>query len=378
MDGSSWPPGTDLCDIPSGTPPEGVIPNFENPETLVSVLISVPILLEVILVVFTACRIFANKRNLLLSDHFVLVAAILSIAHTGLLVSQTKYARHQWDVRACWYTEGYPKLLFCQEIVAAFTLFFSKASIFLLFQQLFEVTNRMRIAIRGGIIFTALLYIIINIPLGAILNAPRAGRSWTTVITEGHSVKVLIWGVIQSVLAIGLDLFIFILPIPVIMKLHLSTRKKVRLIAVFTTALIGVLACVLSLVYRIQALDTNDGTWKYTALLICNLVEIDVAIIVSCTPGFANFTKVYMSKINIFKSPRRDINYDVESKDPNKPRTGRRFGKPRDYLSLWAQDTYNIQSTSATRVGISTEPVSSHSMPSTPQYSEVRYGSSVV
>ncbi|KAI1282643.1 hypothetical protein F5Y07DRAFT_350493 [Xylaria sp. FL0933] len=78
------------------------------------------------------------------------------------------------------------------------------------------------------------------------------------------------------------------------MKLHLSNPQKIRILAVFTTAPVGVLACVLFLVYRAEALNTNDGTWKYTALLLCNVAETDVAIIVSCAPGFANFTKAYL------------------------------------------------------------------------------------
>jgi hypothetical protein len=58
---------------------------------------------------------------------------------------------------------------------------------------------------------------------------------------------------------------------------------------------------VLSLVYRVDAMGTNDGTWKYTSLLICGVVETDVAIIVSCAPGFANFTRVYISELSIIK-----------------------------------------------------------------------------
>ncbi|KAI0441101.1 hypothetical protein F4803DRAFT_563281 [Xylaria telfairii] len=297
-------PESDLCMIPAGPPPTGTATNFENPETLVPELVSISTLLMVLVAIFTAGRVFANRRNLWWSDYFVIVASILSLAHTGLMLAQTRYARHQWDVRACWYNGTYLKILFSQEMVASFVLFFSKASIFLLFHQIFEVTRSMRIAIRCGIIFTALLYVIINIPLCAIFNAPRVGETWGSLITSGRPQKIVIWAIIQSVLAIGLDLFILILPIPIIMKLHLSTEKKIRLLAVFTVAVVGVLACVLSLVYRVEAIDTNDGTWKYTALLLCNVVETDVAIIVSCTPGFANFTRTYLPRLWLFKSLR--------------------------------------------------------------------------
>lgn len=57
----------------------------------------------------------------------------------------------------------------------------------------------------------------------------------------------------------------------------------------------------LSLVYRVAAIGTSDGTWKYTSLLICSVVKSNVAIIVSCAPGFANFIKVYVAELRIIK-----------------------------------------------------------------------------
>lgn len=41
---------------------------------------------------------------------FVSLALILSIVQTGLLLSLTRYARHPWDVRACWYNGKYTKV----------------------------------------------------------------------------------------------------------------------------------------------------------------------------------------------------------------------------------------------------------------------------
>ncbi|KAI8948066.1 hypothetical protein F4801DRAFT_475261 [Xylaria longipes] len=216
----------------------------------------------------------------------------------------------------------------------------------------------MRMAICCGIAFAAFLYIIINIPLCAILNAPRVGETWGSVITSGRPQKVVIWGIVQSVLAIGLDLFIFILLISIIMKLHLSMKKKIRLLAVFTVAAVGVLACILSLVYRVEAVNTNDGTWKYTSLLLCNVVETVLAIIVSCTPCFANFTRAYLPKLEIFKSLRSSTNSDVKFKDdPNKSRTGKWLKNPASHSSDRLKDTYILQSTLLAEMGMSTNPI---------------------
>jgi hypothetical protein len=87
-------------------------------------------------------------------------------------------------------------------------------------------------------------------------------------------------------------------------------------------------------VYRIQAIDTNDGTWKYTSLLICNVVENNVAIIVGCTPSFVKFSRVYLSELSIVKSLRSTFTGNSDNSsgstkkylweqqaNPNRPRT---------------------------------------------------------
>ena len=95
----------------------------------------------------------------------------------------------------------------------------------------------MRIAIRIGIIFSGLVSVT-YIPLAAILTAPHTGETWASVLRSGRPQKDLIWGVVQAAINILLDLLIFILPVPVILRLHLSTRKKIQLLSVFTTALV--------------------------------------------------------------------------------------------------------------------------------------------
>ncbi|KAI9167950.1 Cholesterol 7-alpha-monooxygenase [Paramyrothecium foliicola] len=353
---TSLPPGMTLCMLPAGSSPDGSLSDFVNVETLVPVLISVCVLLTFFAIIFTVCRLFANRRKLWWSDYLVALGLVLSLGHTGLMLAQTRYARHQWDVRACWYDGKYTKLLFAQQIILNFSLFFSKASIFLLFQQIFEVQKFMRMSVIGGIIFTGLLYFT-SIPTSALLSAPRIGETWASVLTSGRPEKALLWGVVQAALAILLDLFIFALPIPSILRLNLSTKRKVQLLCVFITALVGVVASVLSLVYRVEAIDTTDGTWKYTSLVICNVVENDVAIIVSSTPGFANFARLYLSELGIVRTlsstfggsgSRTRINKrSMDNADPNRPRTKKDSRNKSDHEFDTLSDTIALKSSAS-------------------------------
>jgi hypothetical protein len=51
-----------------------------------------------------------GKPNLLNRIDFVIIALTLSFGHTGLMLAQIRFARHQWDVRACWYDGTYTKV----------------------------------------------------------------------------------------------------------------------------------------------------------------------------------------------------------------------------------------------------------------------------
>jgi hypothetical protein len=129
------------------------------------------------------------------------------------------------------------QILFTQQIVFSCVLFFSKGAIFLLYYQIFDVQKQMRIAIRVGMVFAGVLYFT-NIPLAAILSAPHVGETWQSVLTSGRPQKDLIWGVVQATLGIVLDLYIFILPTPLILRLQLSKKRKIQILTVFTTALV--------------------------------------------------------------------------------------------------------------------------------------------
>ncbi len=114
-------------------------------------------------------------------------------------------------------------------------LFWAKASIFLLFQQLFTLEDSIQVGIWLGLAADFLLHVT-SIPVEAYFNAPRAGESWDGLMLSGKPQRAIYWGITQSVLSILLDAFIFILPLPVISKLTLSPRKRIKVIAVFSTA----------------------------------------------------------------------------------------------------------------------------------------------
>lgn len=114
-------------------------------------------------------------------------------------------------------------------------LIFSKVSLFLLFLQIFDIRDGMRLAIRIGIAATLIIYFP-SFPMAGYYQAPSPGQSWENVMITGRPQNGIYWGIVQSALGILLDLYMFVLPLPIITQLHISKTKRNQLVLVFSTA----------------------------------------------------------------------------------------------------------------------------------------------
>ncbi|KAI1312960.1 hypothetical protein F5Y03DRAFT_205098 [Xylaria venustula] len=290
----SLPPGVDLCVVPALEPPPGKMSNFVNPSgTLEPTLIGITILLTAFGALFVGARLYVNRRRLAIAEYCAILGLVFDATLSGLLLKLSKYMRHQWDVPACWFSGYYIKMLFALQLVLPLCHSFSKAAILFLLLQIFTVDKKMRIAIYSGLVFTVLVYWV-NFILVPIFNAPHPGETWEDLIYDPRYRKLTTVGVEQGSLAILLDLYIFVLPMPLLMSLNMKATKRWQLIGIFGTAFAGVVASIIGLVFRILPLSEADATWSQAQLYPCIIVEIYVALIVSCMPAFAQFMKLHV------------------------------------------------------------------------------------
>ncbi len=117
------------------------------------------------------------------------------------------------------------------------TLFFAKSSIFLLYLRVFTIDKKMRRSIWLGLTFNFILYWI-NIPFESWNCAPRAGDSWGLDTTGRTCANNIMFGLVQGVLSVVLDLYIFFLPIPIVLGLQMSLRNRLAILGVFGTAIL--------------------------------------------------------------------------------------------------------------------------------------------
>ncbi|KAI0868548.1 hypothetical protein GGS24DRAFT_207496 [Hypoxylon argillaceum] len=295
---------TDLCQIPAGVSPNGVY-NFNNPPSLGPAVVAVSVTLGVISTAFGVGRLYINRDKLHSADYFTIAAVLVNITFIGVISSQFKYYRHSWDIPVCWYTGSYLKLPFVQTVLFAPAFFFPKAAIFLLYRQLFAIQKKTRIAINFGLLITLLVYLS-NIPLAAVYAAPRPGHSWDSLLLtlQANSRPFALGGTIQSAIGTVLDFYIFFLPLPILFRLQIEKERRLQLIAIFSTALLGVAASIVSLVFKVRILSSTDSAWLAGASSLSSLIETNIAIIVGCMPAFAHVANNKMTGSSFFRTLR--------------------------------------------------------------------------
>ncbi|KAJ4408212.1 hypothetical protein N0V82_009755 [Gnomoniopsis sp. IMI 355080] len=275
----------------AGTPPNGEF-NLVDPVTLESELIGVSAFITAWSLVFTIGRFYTHMRKLSTADYLALAGFILTIVYTALCL----------DIVSVVVPNASLKILFAQGTILGPVIGITKASILFLYLQLFRINAQFRIAVYAGLVLTFVTYFP-SVPLEAYYAAPHVGQTWSDLLVNGAPEKLIYWGMVQGSLAVVVDLYLFVLPLPVIMRLHLSTGKRLGLATVFATALMGVVASVVALRYRVELYKNKaDSTWPQTQVFICVIVENNVALIVSSMPGFATFVKVNVSESWLFKS----------------------------------------------------------------------------
>ncbi|KAF2966127.1 hypothetical protein GQX73_g7452 [Xylaria multiplex] len=289
----------DLCKVPAAPPPEGYSSNFDNPTSMAPALIGVISVTTLWAITFTSARLWVNFQKLGWADWFNLIALLHSIAILGIEGTQVTVARHIWDVPACFFDKSYAQGIFIPAILLQTGAFFAKASIFLLYLQLFTVKKSMRFAIYSGLTFSFFLYGV-GVAVATYYETPRNGENWTDIL-DGRTLIPLPWWQAQSALSVALDIYIFILPLPVISRLKMPVRRRIQLVVIFSLALGGIGSSIASLVERIEIAHAYDQTWISAILSLCSAVELNVAIIVGSAPAFAGFARSHVLELPVVR-----------------------------------------------------------------------------
>ena len=128
------------------------------------------------------------------------------------------------------------EILFFQSAYAAI-IFIAKLSLFLLYRRLFFPNRTIRGFIYFGIVTTGIFYLFCVI-FPIIVCSPRKGETRAMSQSSTRCAQEKVLGYIIPVFNVISDHYLLFLPISVVWKLQMPTRKKIEVSAVFLTGVL--------------------------------------------------------------------------------------------------------------------------------------------
>ena len=121
------------------------------------------------------------------------------------------------------------------ELMYDLVAFCAKLSLFLLHYRLFSTHKWVRYLVYIGITLTFVLYST-SLAINGYLCLPHHGENWIlALLTSRCHRQIILVAYIQGPLNILGDVFLLLLPLPVVWKLQVSSQKKFGIIAIFLT-----------------------------------------------------------------------------------------------------------------------------------------------
>ena len=128
------------------------------------------------------------------------------------------------------------QILLAGTVVYSIAMNFAKIALFLLYYRIFASSRAATIAICLGILLCSCYYISAAIVL-LVLCVPRSHDSWISPRSIARCRPTTRLGIPGGVFNLVSDLYIFVLPLPLLLKLQMPLRRKIGITALFLTGL---------------------------------------------------------------------------------------------------------------------------------------------
>ncbi|KAK5048917.1 hypothetical protein LTR84_005338 [Exophiala bonariae] len=111
--------------------------------------------------------------------------------------------------------------------------------------------------------------------------------AWTSLPgqTGGHCINTFLMTWIGSSINVVLDLAVILVPIPHLLKLTLSRKKKIQVVAMFSVGLFVTIVSAVRFHSLVTYRKSTNFTWDYVDSKYMSTLEVDVGIICACMPA---------------------------------------------------------------------------------------------
>ncbi|KAI0971689.1 hypothetical protein F4678DRAFT_472207 [Xylaria arbuscula] len=225
-----------------------------------------------IFVIIRLINSFGYAKHLYADDYLAVFAWALQAVNFGVYIKLLlNIADTSISVR------DFRQFLIAEAIIRSFSIYFAKAPVLVLYVRLFGIRKWFRVTVWTTLGVSFFIF------LGSLLYASvkcSAGKVYDQITELGCINAGGRNGLVHGVASLTLDLIIFVLPLPIVFHLHLSTNKKIGF---------AIVASTIELYYKLQVATGVAVPNLGTTSIILSFLEASIAIIVGCVPALRSF-----------------------------------------------------------------------------------------
>ncbi|KAL2884411.1 hypothetical protein SGCOL_000357 [Colletotrichum sp. CLE4] len=245
---------------------------------------------------------FLQGHSLKADDWAILASLLLVGATVGLSIAGGAYGagNHVWSFTPLNLTQVF-KILYAYTFIYGTACAATKISILLFYQRIFLLSTASSPSFKISLTLGYVLSIAYPIIIWATMANACSPISfyWNQFVGEqGKCIDINTFYLALAIINMVNDVIVLLIPIPQILKLQMSGRKKA---AVCSIMLLGSFVCVASIV-RITYLSTFshalDITWQMGPVFIWSAIEPSIAIVSACLPHLAPLRRLVHHKIS--------------------------------------------------------------------------------
>ncbi|KAI1196927.1 hypothetical protein F5X97DRAFT_303928 [Nemania serpens] len=259
-----------------GPPPAGIDLRAKQETAIITVALVSTAFATIALVLRIWARNF-QRFGMMADDYLMIVALVFTYGTLVITILGAKAGAgmHLWALHPQNVADIF-RLLYSYTFVYAGSVGFTKLSILLFYRRLFERGSQWFHIRLGFAAFFTIGYLLAIWSVAAALCQPTE-FFWTQFLgAKGKCLDINASFLSLTVLNLVADLLVLVVPIPEIMALKMTTKKKLGVCGVM---LLGGLVCVVSAV-RIWAF------YRFTVEVDITWVQADVFLLSSVEPGF--------------------------------------------------------------------------------------------
>ncbi|KAI0966398.1 hypothetical protein F4678DRAFT_484239 [Xylaria arbuscula] len=270
-----------LDHIPAAMAPPGITSNLVDPPSKAHTLTVLDSVLFSIMAIAVLIRFYIRTKttkNWGWDDSACVIAAVSSeyvdvppvilndhqlgsLSHTIIYAEGVKYGfgRHIWDIPASWLIDSHHLQLFAsQGVTYPVTIFFTKLCILIFYMRVFGINRTLKwtatvMTTILALFYTAMIAIAIaSLPLCVTVSDGQ--RPFCKYVSGPN---VLVGGSFNG----ATDIALLLIPFPLLMKLKMGLRRKIRFSAVFIVGIAAVAASIARLVVFATNYHNPDNLW---------------------------------------------------------------------------------------------------------------------